>query len=126
LGDQPGLIWSPHLFDADDRAAWDLARSLPLARNVHNDHGPVPSRLSVNADVDRASILVMNGEHDLRIRPSWEPARQSSHADDGALDTRETQRRTSEADHACWAAMCPVVGGTAGLEIALTLCSSRA
>ena len=55
------------LFDADDRAAWDLARSLPLARNVHNDHGPVPSRLSANANVDRASILVMNGEHDLRV-----------------------------------------------------------
>ena len=70
-------------------------RILPLPRDIHDDYGPVPSRLLVNADVGCAPILVMDGEHDLRIWPSWEAARHSSHADDGAPERGSTQSLTA-------------------------------
>ena len=53
-----------------DGAAWDLADVLSLSGHIHYNQVPVTSRLWINADVGRAPILIMDSEHDLRVRPA--------------------------------------------------------
>ena len=70
-----GEARSADLLDAEDSAARDLAGFLPLPRDVHDDHGAVPGCFWRDAHVGRAPILIMDGEHDLSVRPSLGAAR---------------------------------------------------
>jgi hypothetical protein len=68
------------LLHTDDRAAREIAALLPLTRDIHDDHVAVPGCFWRDAHVGRAPIRIMDGEHDLRVRPSLETARWPSHA----------------------------------------------
>src|SRR5215207_3705568 len=62
------------LLHTDDRAAREIAALLPLTRDVDDDHVAVPGCFWRDAHVGRAPIRIMDGEHDLRVRPSLETA----------------------------------------------------
>src|SRR5215213_9738216 len=78
------------LLHTDDRAAREIAALLPLARDVDEDHVAVPGCFWRDAHVGRAPIRIMDGEHDLRVRPSWGTAWWSSHAHSFSCCRRET------------------------------------
>src|SRR5687767_11879177 len=78
------------LLHTDDRATREIAALLPLARDVQDDHVAVPGCFGRDAHVGRAPIRIMDGEHDLRVRPSLETARWPSHAHSFSWGRRET------------------------------------
>src|SRR3954466_3287189 len=58
---------SPDLLDADDGAVRELARFLPLPRDIQHNHVTMPRRLGIDPDVSRSAVTVGHGEHDLGI-----------------------------------------------------------
>src|SRR4051812_33008558 len=62
---------SPDLLDADDGAVRELARFLPLPRDIQHNPVAVPHRLGIDPDVSRSAVAVDHGEHDLRVSGAW-------------------------------------------------------